>query len=501
MREVVDLAIVGAGPAGMSAALAACELGVEVLVLDEQAAPGGQIYRNVETVAAGRSNAARALGEDYLAGAALAGEIRECGARYLPCASVWELSSVARRRDAGAPFEIGIVRGGVAEIVRARCVIAATGAQERAVAIPGATLPGVMSVGAAQTLLKSSGLVPDAPAVIAGSGPLVYLVASQLLRAGAPLRAVLFTAAPAARIRRRPRALPAALAMPGALRKGLAWRREIARAGVEILDVRNLAIDGVDRVESVRFTHRGRSRAMQAPLVLLHEGVVPNVHLTLAAQIDHVWDERQHGFRPARDRWGNTSEPGLLVAGDGAGILGAEAAMDSGRVAALEAAHRLGKIDSRRRDALARPRHTALARHRRFREFLDIAFEPDAAVLCPSEPTVTLCRCEEVTVAEIDRVAAHGCLGPNQAKAFTRCGMGPCQGRMCATLVSEIFAKRRRTSVGEVGHYRIRPPVKPLSVSELAALVSCRLMPARTPTPVRWFLSPETGQPPRPATS
>jgi len=480
VREVVDLAIVGAGPAGMSAALAACELGVDVLVLDEQAAPGGQIYRNVETVAAGRPNAAHALGEDYLAGAALVGEFRECGARYLPNTSVWELASVSRRRDAEAPFEIGIVRGGVAEIVRARCVIVATGAQERAVPIPGATLPGVMSVGAAQTLLKSSGLVPDAPAVIAGSGPLVYPVAGQLLRAGAPLRAVLFTAAPAVRIRRRVRALPAALAMPRALRKGLAWHREIARAGIETLNVCNLAIDGVDRVESVRFTHRGQSRSMPAPLVLLHEGVVPNVHLTLATQIEHVWDERQHGFRPVRDKWGNTSEPGLLVAGDSAGVLGAEAAMDTGRVAALEAAHRLGRIDSRRRDALARPHRTALARHQRFREFLDLAFEPDAAVLCPSDPTVTLCRCEEVTVAEIDRVIAHGCLGPNQAKAFTRCGMGPCQGRMCATLVSEIFAKHRRTSVGEVGHYRIRPPVKPLTVGELAGLEKSSSPPAES---------------------
>ena len=470
MSNVVDLAIVGAGPAGMSAAIAAHEQGVEVLVLDEQAAPGGQIYRNVEAVAAGRPLAARALGEEYLSGAEIVRAFRACGARYRPRTAVWELSAVARRSNADAPFEMGILRGGVAAIVHARCVIVATGALERAVPIPGATLPGVMSVGAAQTLLKSSGLVPDAPAVVAGSGPLVYLVAGQLLRAGAPLRAVLFTAAPAVRIRRLVPALTAALSQPGSLRKGLGWRRELARGGVEVRNVGNLAMEGADRVESVRFTQRGRSRTLQAPLVLLHEGVIPNVHLTLAAQIEHVWDGRQHGFRPARDRWGNTSEPGLLVAGDGAGILGAEAAMDAGRVAALEAAHRLGKIDSRRRDALARPHRSALARHRRFREFLDVAFEPDAAVLRPSDPTVTLCRCEEVTVAGIDRVIAHGCLGPNQAKAFTRCGMGPCQGRMCATLVSEIFAERRRTSVGEVGHYRIRPPVKPLSVGELAGL-------------------------------
>ena len=470
MSGSVELAVIGAGPAGMAAAIAAREQGVEVLVLDEQAAPGGQIYRNVEAVAARRPHAARALGEDYVAGANLIRAFRQCGARFLPHTSVWELGTAARRANREAPFEIGIVRGGVAETVRALCVIAATGAQERAVPVPGATLPGVMSVGGVQSLLKSSGLVPDAPALIAGSGPLVYLVACQLLRAGAPPRAVLFTAAPAFRVWRHPRALPAALAMPGALRKGLGWRRELARSGVEVLSVGDLAIEGADRVESVRFTHRGRKRSMQTSLALLHEGVIANIHLTLAANIEHVWDERQHGFRPARDEWGGTSEAGVLVAGDGAGILGAEAAVDSGRVAALEAARRLGKIDSRRRDALARPHRGALNRHRRFREFLDIAFEPDEAVLRPSHPAVVVCRCEEVSVAEIDRVIAHGCPGPNQAKAFTRCGMGPCLGRMCATAVSEIFAERRRTSVGAVGHYRIRPPIKPLSVGELAGL-------------------------------
>ena len=470
MKEVVELVVVGAGPAGMSAAVAACEQGIEVLVLDEQAAPGGQIYRNVEAVAAGRPLAARALGEEYLAGAEIVREFRACDVQYRPRTAVWELSVIARRSNTDAPFEIGILREGEAAIVRARCVIVATGAQERAVPISGATLPGVLSVGAAQSLLKSSGLTPDVPVVIAGSGPLVYLVACQLLRAGAPPRAVLFTTSPASRIRHHPRALPAAFTMWGALRKGLGWRRELAREGVEVQHVGNLAAEGANRVESVRFTKRGRLRSIHASLVLLHEGVTPNVHLTLAANIEHIWDERQHAFRPSRDEWGNTSEPGMLVAGDSAGILGAEAAMESGRVAALEAARWLGRVDSRRRDALARPHHESLARHRRFREFLDIAFEPDEAVLCPSDPELTLCRCEEVSVAEINRVISHGCLGPNQAKAFTRCGMGPCQGRMCATMVSEIFAARRNTSVGAVGHYRIRPPVKPLTVGEFAAL-------------------------------
>ena len=485
MSNVVGLAIVGAGPAGMSAAIAAREHGADVLVLDEQPAPGGQIYRNVETVAAGRPGAARALGGDYVSGAALVRAFRECGARYSARTSVWEVSPVARREDGKAPLELGILRNGVAEIVYAHCVIVATGARERAVPVRGATLPGVMGAGGAQSLLKGSGLVPDADVVIAGSGPLVYLVAWQLVRAGAPVRAVLLTM-PVGRAWRAAGTLPEALAIPGALLKGIGWRCGLARRGVKVMRTGDVVVEGRDRVESVRFRHRGRERSMPASLVLLHEGVIPDAHLTLAAQLDHVRDPRQHAFRPAVDEWGTTSEPGVLVAGDGARVLGAEAAVDSGRIAAFEAAYRLGRIPMRRRDVLARPHRASLARHRRFREFLDFAFEPGAAVLRPSDPAVTVCRCEEVTVAEIGRVIACGCPGPNQAKAFTRCGMGPCQGRMCATAVSEIFAERRRAGRGAVEHYRIRPPVKPLTIGELAALQGTGSAPVdRSGTPLR----------------
>ena len=469
MSETVGLAVVGAGPAGMSAAVAAREHGADVLVLDEQAAPGGQIYRNVETVIAERPETARVLGEDYTAGAALVRAFRGCGAEYSPRTSVWEVSTVARREDARAPLEIGVLRDGVAEIVRAHCVIVASGAQERAVPVPGATLPGVMGAGGAQALLKGAGLVPDVPVVIAGSGPLVYLVAWQLVRAGAPVRALLLTM-PSGWMGRAGGTLPEALAMPGALCKGLEWRGALAARGVKVMHVRDLAIEGRESVESVRFRHRGRERSIRASLVLLHEGVIPNAHLTLAARLDHVWDARQHAFRPTVDEWGRTTEPGVLVAGDGGRILGAEAAVETGRIVALEAAHRLGRIREHQRAVFARPHRVSLARHRRFREFLELTFEPGPTVRRPSDSTVTVCRCEEVTVAELERVIDHGCPGPNQAKAFTRCGMGPCQGRMCATVVSEIFAERRHAGVEEVGRYRIRPPVKPVTVGELAGL-------------------------------
>ena len=110
------------------------------------------------------------------------------------------------------------------------------------------------------------------------------------------------------------------------------------------MQAHDLAIEGRNGVESVRFRHRGRERSMQVSLVLLHEGVILNAHLTLAARLDHVWDARQHAFRLAVDEWGRTSEPRVLDAGDGARILGAEAAVETGRIAAFEAAYRLGRI-------------------------------------------------------------------------------------------------------------------------------------------------------------
>ena len=314
MSETVGLAIIGAGPAGMSAAIAAREHGADVLVLDEQAAPGGQIYRNVETVTAERPETARVLGGDYAAGAVLVRAFRGCGAEYLPGTSVWEVSTVARREDARAPLELGVLRNGVAEIVRAHCVIVASGAQERAVPVPGATLPGVMGAGGAQSLLKGAGLVPDVPVIIAGSGPLVYLVAWQLVRAGAPVRAVLLTT-PVGWMGRAAGTLPEALAMPGALFKGVGWRRALAARGVKVMHVRDLAIEGRERAESVRFRHRGRERSMRASLVLLHEGVIPNAHLTLAAQLDHVWDAPSTPSVPPWTNGEGRASPGCWLRG------------------------------------------------------------------------------------------------------------------------------------------------------------------------------------------
>jgi thioredoxin reductase len=182
---VFDLAIIGAGPAGMAAAVLAGELGLAVVVLDEQPAPGGQIYRNIE-----RAGDAAALGASYLRGAALARAFRVAAHDYRPGASVWHVETAA-----GQPCRLWLLRDGRVGQVHARRVLLAAGATERPVPVPGWTLPGVMTVGALQILLKAAGMTPEGPVVLVGNGPLLYLTAVQLAAAGGQVAAVLLTGA------------------------------------------------------------------------------------------------------------------------------------------------------------------------------------------------------------------------------------------------------------------------------------------------------------------
>jgi bacterioferritin-associated ferredoxin len=157
------------------------------------------------------------------------------------------------------------------------------------------------------------------------------------------------------------------------------------------------------------------------------------------------------------------------MAGDGIGIAGAGAAAQSGRLAALDAAATLGRIGEAERDRHAQPIRAQLARERAIRPFLDALYRPPAAVLAPPEDDVVACRCEEVTVGQLRRAVRLGAPGPNQLKAFTRCGMGPCQGRICGPIVSAVIAEARGVPIGEVGTYRPRAPYKPITVGALAS--------------------------------
>ncbi len=463
----LDVAIVGAGPAGLAAATLCAEHSLSTSLYDEQAWPGGQVYRGIGASPLRRPDI---LGDDYWHGATLVRAFANSGTRYVPGASVW---SVGRGED--GTFSLGMTIGPPearsAISVAARAVILATGALERPFPIPGWTRPGVMGAGGAQALLKTAGVVPQGRTVIAGCGPLVWLLARQYLRAGVPIAALLDTTP-------RGRMLEAARHFPDFLRspyfaKGLALTREVRR-GVQVIDhVESLAVEGDAQTQAataVRYAVAGGASAtIEVDQVLLHQGVVPDVALASAGGVALAWNPLQACFEPVVDAWGGTSLPGLYVAGDGGGIAGAQAAEARGRVAALAVANALGRIDGRARDAAAQGHRRALGAALRGRRFLDTLYRPADAFRLPEGNTL-VCRCEEVSAATVRELAREGCAGPNQMKAYSRCGMGPCQGRFCALTVTELIASEQRRDPAEVGHARLRWPVKPLALSELASL-------------------------------
>jgi NADPH-dependent 2,4-dienoyl-CoA reductase/sulfur reductase-like enzyme len=459
MTQTVQTLIVGAGPAGMSAAVRLRQYGMQVMVIDEQPAPGGQIWRAVET--AGKGPAAAVLGPDYQSGAALAARFRASGAEYRPQASVWQIED---------GWHVYMTRDGKAEVVQAAQVLLAIGAQERPAPFPGWTLPGVMTVGAAQILLKTSNEVPAEPVWIAGSGPLVLLYMTQLLRAGGRIAGWLDTT-PAGAWRR---ALPhAGQALAGwrDLRKGLRWMRELRHAGVlHVRGVQSLRGLGTDHLEAIEYATAGASgQRVPATLLLVHEGVVPSIHMTRAIDCRHAWDAAQSCFVPQVDEWNQSSQPGLFVAGDGAGIGGAKAACLRGELAAIGMALQAGRLDPASARGDAAPLRAALRRELALRPLLDAMYPPRADTRRPADETI-VCRCEELTAGEIRRAATIGRPGPNQIKSLTRAGMGPCQGRQCGYTVAHILADVQSRPVAEVGFYRVRPPLKPLTLGELAAL-------------------------------
>lgn len=454
-----DLLIIGAGPAGMSAAVEARSAGLTVCVADEAVGVGGQIYRSITKT---KPDLAAVLGPDYLKGRKLAQEFQGSGADCLFRATVFMIE-----RNANGYFSVGVTTPEETLLLESRYVLVATGALERPFPIKGWTLPGVMTAGAAQTMLKTSGTVPVGPICLAGCGPLLYLLAAQYLRAGIQIEAILDTTPWGNWLS----ALPA---LPGFVSTRYMWRglkllREVAAGTVVKRGVTDLEAIGSNALEGVRYKLRGQQKQIEVDTLLLHQGVVPQVNLALSLGVRHDWSDERLTFEPVLDEWGRTSVKGLFVAGDSAGIGGAEVASWRGVLAAtgIVTEHDPSKAEF----CLARQTRARkeIGKAMRGRAFLDRLYRPAPNFRMPPDDVI-VCRCEEVSAADVRAIAARGATGPNQMKAFCRAGMGPCQGRMCGLTISELIAEQSGLSPQDVGYMTIRTPVKPIRLAEIARI-------------------------------
>jgi thioredoxin reductase/bacterioferritin-associated ferredoxin len=428
-RIAVDVAVVGAGPAGIAAAVAASDCGASVAVVDEYGQPGGQIWKRprgtdaVPDVARGWCQA-----------------LERSGARLLADTAVWAVRDEHTLLTATARGRAGTIR--------ARAIVVATGAYDRPVAFPGWTLPGVVTAGAAQSLAKAESVLPGRRIVIAGSGPFLLPVAQELSVRGAEIVAV----AEATRRREWARAGPRMLRHPARLRDYVAYRARLRRMPFLWGHV-IVRADGDRRVESVTLARADRAwrpraateRTFAVDAVATAYGFLPSIELAraLGCAVDGEAVVHDDGMR--------TTVPHVFVAGEVAGLGGAELALAEGEIAGHAAA------GSRERSAtLRRRRHAA-----HFAGVLADLFGPRPGLLELADGATTLCRCEDVTVDELDAAIAAGARTLGELKVATRCGQGPCQGRICAHLVAARAPEPGDALFGP------RPPLRPISLETL----------------------------------
>ena len=456
-----DLLVVGAGPAGLSAALAAADVGLRVVVIDEYPQPGGQFYKQLSAafVVKDRSR----LPSDYTKGDGLLARVRAASIEVLNEALVW------------ASFEPGtcsVRHRGELGTIRWRSAVIATGASERAAAFPGWDLPGVMTPGGAQTLVKTQQVLPGQRIVLAGSGPFLMPVATTLIEAGANVIGIYEATRPTEWVRHATRVFGHRERMAEAAR----YWRTIRRARVPVrfghVVVRTEGNEGVERVVLMQCdrdgaTVPGTERIERADTLCASYGFVPAVQVTRALGCEHRYDARKGGWIPVHDETMQTSVAQVYVAGEVAGIGGAHAAMAEGRLAALGAARQLGKEVSSQALADAQRERS---RHRRFADLVAevFAIKPRVRELITEDTIV--CRCEEVNARAVRGAALQWGANVNFVKGITRCGMGYCQGRICGPLVEDLTAAALGVPPQDVESFHVRSPIKPVTVSELASL-------------------------------
>lgn len=461
-----DIVIVGAGPAGLSAALRAADAGAAVTVVDEYVKPGGQYFRQPQAQF-GRVNAA-ILGKSYKAGKALIDRVANNDRITLMTGTlVW------------GGFGSGVLeveRDNQCERIASERIIIATGAYERPIPFPGWTLPGVTTAGAAQTLLKAQFILAGRRIVLSGSGPFQLPVATQLLKAGAEIVEILETVGAGEFFKPFPQpwrhldkleeaaryfATLLAHSVPLRFRQAVVEARGDDR--VEEAVIAPLDADGRALLD--------KTRTVAVDAILVNSGFMPSLQIPRLLGCETRWDAQGSCWVVACDGDQRSSTPHVFVAGEATGVAGHRVALAEGEIAGLHAAADLGYLMAEELAVRLRQPRADRERHQSFADHVKQSFTPRAGRYDSIAGDTIVCRCEEVTAAAILGIAAEWGGSLRAVKQCTRAGMGQCQGRICEATVARLAARASGRPLDTIGHDTARPQVKPVSLKALAESV------------------------------
>lgn len=465
MMLETEVVVVGAGPAGLSAALQASLAGVTVTIVDEYARPGGQYFQ--QPPAAFRLLDRSAMGRDYQAGVELMARVQQGKIEVLTDTLVW---------GAFEPTILEIYRGGQCQQIHAGRIVIATGAYDRPIAFPGWTLPGVITAGAAQTLLKNQWVVPGSRVLMAGTGPFQLPVAAHLVKAGATIVALLeaskagtgwLTHVPAmwkhlGKVREAQDYLGTLLKARVDMRSG--WTVVEARGDGQVEQAVIAQVDDEGRPVA------GTEKLLEVDTICLGFGFIPSLQLPRLLGCSSAWDSDLATWVTAHDSDQRTSVAEVFVAGETTGIGGHDVAIGEGAVAGIKAAVDFGKLSVDEAGKRLSKISGDLKNHREFADYLNRTFALKPGLYDLIRDDTLVCRCEEVAAGEIAAVAREWNGSLRTIKQLTRAGMGNCQGRVCGALVAQIAAKASGKTVQEVGLDTPRPPIKPIPLEALAGM-------------------------------
>ena len=459
-----DLVVIGGGPAGIATASTAANLGIKVALIDERVTLGGQIFKRVGPGFDLTSK--KSLGKDYLRGSDLIGELSNPNIEVFTSTTVLTI-------DDGKVITSHPERG-----VRAfnhKYLVIAPGAYDRPVAFPGWTLPGVMTAGAVQTMVKTQRISPGKRIFFAGSGPLALAFSAQLISLGAPVFKVIESAPFPSPINLL-RLVSRVLGNLDLARDAGKYRTALLKARVPLHYGRIIVrAEGNGRVESV--THAkadknwnpipGTEKTEPADAICVGYGFFPSHELFRLVDCEFDYDENRGGFSVKKDSWGETTVPSIFAVGDGTGVTGSYSATAQGRLAALRIAFKEGLIDQDLLSLKSKPYRKELRARNGFQQALNKMFNVGSGIYRLADEETVICRCESVKRKSIDPII-DSTDDVSVVKGISRAGMGLCQGRNCQRHIAAMIADRHQKSIGEVPFQTPRFPVKPVEIGAIA---------------------------------